>query len=104
MWWEGIGDILANGTQKVARQIGRGAEAYAHNNIKRQEHASLKLSMLNSVYFLMLLYRGKVEPLNAYQKPKEFRIYLSLTDKIYVIIYDSIIWIINLYMSLYNAD
>lgn len=50
---EGIGDILANGTHKAARQIGRGAEAYAHNNIKRQEQAPLKLSMLNPVYFLM---------------------------------------------------
>ena len=50
---EGIGDILANGTHKAARQIGRGADAYAHNNIKRQEQAPLKLSMLNPVYFLM---------------------------------------------------
>ncbi len=50
---EGIGDILANGTYEAARQIGRGAEAYAHNNIKRQEQAPLKLSMLNPVYFLM---------------------------------------------------
>ncbi|MBW1783530.1 MAG: aldehyde dehydrogenase [Deltaproteobacteria bacterium] len=50
---EGIGDILANGTHKAARQIGRGAEAYAHNNIKRQEQAPLKLGMLNPVYFLM---------------------------------------------------
>ena len=50
---EGIGDILANGTHKAARQIGKGAEAYAHNNIKRQEQAPLKLSMLNPVYFLM---------------------------------------------------
>lgn len=50
---EGIGDILANGTHKAARQIGHGAEAYAHNNIKRQEQAPLKLSMLNPVYFLM---------------------------------------------------
>jgi len=50
---KGIGDILANGTHEAARQIGQGAEAYAHNNIKRQEQAPLKLSMLNPVYFLM---------------------------------------------------
>jgi benzoyl-CoA reductase subunit BamB len=50
---EGIGDILANSTHKAARQIARGAEAYAHNNIKKQEQAPLKLSMLNPVYFLM---------------------------------------------------
>jgi len=50
---KGIGDILANGTHKAASQIGRGAEAYAHNNVKRQEQAPLKLGMLNPVYFLM---------------------------------------------------
>jgi benzoyl-CoA reductase subunit BamB len=50
---EGIGDVLANGTYWAARQIGRGAEKYAHNNIKKHEQLPLKLSMLNPIYFLM---------------------------------------------------
>jgi benzoyl-CoA reductase subunit BamB len=50
---EGIGDILANGTYWAAQQIGNGAEAYAHNNIKKHEQLPLKLSMLNPIYFLM---------------------------------------------------
>jgi len=50
---EGIGDVLANGTYWAARQIGKGAEAYAHNNIKKHEQLPLKLGMLNPVYFLM---------------------------------------------------
>jgi benzoyl-CoA reductase subunit BamB len=50
---EGIGDVLANGTYWAAQQIGKGAEAYAHNNIKKHEQLPLKLSMLNPVYFLM---------------------------------------------------
>jgi len=50
---EGIGDILANGTYWAAQQIGKGAEAYAHNNIKKHEQMPLKLGMLNPVYFLM---------------------------------------------------
>jgi benzoyl-CoA reductase subunit BamB len=50
---EGIGDILADGTYWAARRIGKGAEAYAHNNIKKHEQLPLKLSMLNPIYFLM---------------------------------------------------
>ncbi len=50
---EGIGDILANGTHWAAEAIGKGAEAYAHNNIKKHEQLPLKLGMLNPVYFLM---------------------------------------------------
>jgi benzoyl-CoA reductase subunit BamB len=50
---EGIGDILANGTYWAAQKIGKGAEAYAHNNIKKHEQLPLKLGMLNPVYFLM---------------------------------------------------
>ena len=50
---EGIGDVLANGTYWAARQIGNGAESYAHNNIKKHEQLPLKLSMLNPIYFLM---------------------------------------------------
>jgi benzoyl-CoA reductase subunit BamB len=50
---EGIGDILANGSYWAAKQIGKGAEEYAHNNIKKHEQLPLKLGMLNPVYFLM---------------------------------------------------
>ncbi len=50
---EGIGDVLANGTYWAAREIGKGAEEYAHNNIKKHEQLPLKLSMLNPIYFLM---------------------------------------------------
>jgi benzoyl-CoA reductase subunit BamB len=50
---EGIGDVLANGTYWAAKQIGKGAEAYAHNVIKKHEQLPLKLGMLNPIYFLM---------------------------------------------------
>jgi len=50
---EGIGDILADGTYWASKKIGKGAEEYAHNNIKKHEQLPLKLSMLNPVYFLM---------------------------------------------------
>jgi benzoyl-CoA reductase subunit BamB len=50
---EGIGDVLADGTYWAAQKIGKGAEEYAHNNIKKQEQLPLKLGMLNPVYFLM---------------------------------------------------
>lgn len=50
---EGIGDVLANGTYWAAKEIGNGAEAFAHNNIKKHEQLPLKLSMLNPIYFLM---------------------------------------------------
>ncbi len=50
---EGIGDVLANGTYWAAKAIGNGAEAFAHNTIKKHEQLPLKLSMLNPIYFLM---------------------------------------------------
>ncbi len=50
---DGIGDILANGTYWAAKQIGKGAEEFAHNNIKKHEQLPLKLGMLNPIYFLM---------------------------------------------------
>jgi len=50
---EGIGDILANGTYWAAKQIGNGAEAFAHNTIKKHEQLPLKLGMLNPIYYLM---------------------------------------------------
>ena len=50
---EGIGDILANGVYHAARQIGKGAEEFDHNTIKKHEQLPLKLGMLNPIYFLM---------------------------------------------------
>jgi benzoyl-CoA reductase subunit BamB len=50
---EGIGDVLADGTHWAAERIGNGADAFAHNNIKKHEQLPLKLSMLNPIYFLM---------------------------------------------------
>ncbi len=50
---EGIGDKLADGTYRAAKAIGKGAQEYAHNNIKKHEQLPLKLSMLNPIYFLM---------------------------------------------------
>ncbi|MGA6926575.1 MAG: aldehyde ferredoxin oxidoreductase N-terminal domain-containing protein [Desulfosarcina sp.] len=50
---EGIGDVLADGTYWAAQKIGKGADAYAHNTIKKHEQLPLKLSMLNPIYFLM---------------------------------------------------
>ncbi|MCC6523263.1 MAG: aldehyde dehydrogenase [Polyangiaceae bacterium] len=50
---EGIGDVLADGTHWAAERIGKGAMAYAHNNIKKHEQLPLKLGMLNPIYFLM---------------------------------------------------
>jgi benzoyl-CoA reductase subunit BamB len=50
---QGIGDVLANGTYWAAKEIGKGAEEYAHNNIKKHEQLPLKLGMLNPIYYLM---------------------------------------------------
>ncbi|MDR3629622.1 MAG: aldehyde ferredoxin oxidoreductase N-terminal domain-containing protein [Desulfocapsaceae bacterium] len=50
---EGIGDILANGISMAARQIGRGAEEYDHNTIKKFEQVPIKLNYVNYPYFLM---------------------------------------------------
>lgn len=50
---EGIGDVLADGTHGAAEKIGNGAQAYAHNNIRKHEQLPLKLGMLNPIYFLM---------------------------------------------------
>ena len=50
---EGIGDVLADGTHWAAEAIGNGAEAFAHNNIRKHEQLPLKLGMLNPIYFLM---------------------------------------------------
>ena len=50
---EGIGDYLADGVYWAARRIGKGAEKFDHNTIKKHEQLPLKLGMLNPVYFLM---------------------------------------------------
>jgi aldehyde:ferredoxin oxidoreductase len=50
---EGVGDALANGVYHAARQIGRGAEQFDHNTMKKFEQVPLKLSMINYPYFLM---------------------------------------------------
>ena len=50
---EGIGDILADGVYWAARRIGKGAEKFDHNTIKKHEQLPLKLGMLNPVYYLM---------------------------------------------------
>ena len=50
---EGIGDVLADGIYWAARRIGKGAEKFDHNTIKKHEQLPLKLGMLNPVYFLM---------------------------------------------------
>jgi aldehyde:ferredoxin oxidoreductase len=50
---EGIGDVLANGVYWAARKIGKGAEAYDHNTIKKHEQIPIKLGVLNPIYFLM---------------------------------------------------
>jgi len=50
---EGIGDVLANGVYWAARQIGKEAEAYDHNTIKKHEQVPIKLGMLNPIYYLM---------------------------------------------------
>jgi benzoyl-CoA reductase subunit BamB len=57
---EGIGDVLADGTYWAAKKIGKGAEAYAHNTIKKHEQLPLKLSMLNPIYFLMYSTGAKI--------------------------------------------
>ena len=50
---EGIGDVLANGVYWAARKIGKGAEAYDHNTIKKFEQVPIKLGTINYPYFLM---------------------------------------------------
>ncbi|MGI5876806.1 MAG: aldehyde ferredoxin oxidoreductase N-terminal domain-containing protein [Dethiobacteria bacterium] len=49
---EGIGDVLANGTYWASRQIGKGAEEYAHNTNRKHEQIPIKLGMLSPIFFL----------------------------------------------------
>jgi aldehyde:ferredoxin oxidoreductase len=57
---EGIGDIIADGTYWAAKKIGKGAEEYAHNNIKKHEQLPIKLGMLDPLYFLMYSTNEKI--------------------------------------------
>jgi aldehyde:ferredoxin oxidoreductase len=57
---EGIGDVLADGTWWAGQKIGNGAEAYAHNTIKKHEQLPLKLGMLDPLYFLMYATNEKI--------------------------------------------
>jgi len=50
---EGIGDILAEGVYWAARKIGKGAEEYDHNTIKKHEQIPIKLGTMNPIYYLM---------------------------------------------------
>jgi aldehyde:ferredoxin oxidoreductase len=51
---EDIGDLLADGVSKAAERIGRGAEKFDHNTVKKFEQLPIKLGKLNPAYFLML--------------------------------------------------
>ena len=51
---EDIGDILADGVSKAAERIGKGAEKYDHNTVKKFEQLPIKLGKLNPAYFLMI--------------------------------------------------
>lgn len=57
---EGIGDLLADGTYWAAKKIGKGAEEYAHNVIKKHEQLPIKLGMLDPLYFLMYSTNEKI--------------------------------------------
>ncbi len=57
---EGIGDILADGTYWAARRIGKGAEKFDHNTIKKHEQMNVKLGMLDPLYYLMFATNEKI--------------------------------------------
>ncbi len=80
---EGIGDVLANGVYEAARQIGKGAEAFDHNTVKKVEQVPIKLGMINYHYFLMIATGEKMNitqiegsfpqnPIADIEKRKEF--------------------------------
>lgn len=76
---EGIGDILANGVYAAARRIGRGAEEYDHNTMKKFEQIPLKLGKVNYPYYLMYCTSDKMAinqiegsyPQDAVKDPEE---------------------------------
>jgi len=51
---EGIGDVLADGVSHAALRIGRGAEKFDHNTVKKFEQLPIKLGKLNPAFFLMI--------------------------------------------------
>jgi aldehyde:ferredoxin oxidoreductase len=57
---EGIGDVLADGTYWAAKKIGKGAEVFAHNTIKKHEQLPLKLGTMDPLYFLMYSTNEKI--------------------------------------------
>jgi aldehyde:ferredoxin oxidoreductase len=57
---EGIGEILADGVYYAARKIGKGAEAFDHNTIKKHEQLPLKLGTLDPLYYLMYSTNEKI--------------------------------------------
>jgi len=50
---DGIGDYLADGIYWAAKRIGNGAEEFDHNTIKKHEQMTVKLGMLDPLYYLM---------------------------------------------------
>lgn len=50
---EGIGEYLADGVYWAARRIGKGAEQFDRNTIKKHEQIPIKLGMLNPIYYIM---------------------------------------------------
>ena len=76
---EGIGDILADGVYYAARKIGKGAEEFDHNTIKRHEQLPLKLGTLDPLYFLMYSTNEKISitqiegqwPQSAFPTPEQ---------------------------------
>lgn len=57
---EGIGDVLADGVYRAARNIGKGAEVYDTNTIKKQEQLHLKMYKFNPIFFLMFAINEKL--------------------------------------------
>jgi len=57
---QGIGDILADGVYAAARKIGKGAEVFDHNTIKKHEQLPLKLGTLDPIYYLMYSTNEKI--------------------------------------------
>ena len=55
-----MGDALANGVWWAARQIGKGAEEFDHNTVKKHEQMPIKLAHVSYPYFLMYATGEKV--------------------------------------------
>jgi len=66
---EGIGDILAYGTYESARRIGKGAEKFNRNTIKKQDQIMTRGFMFNPTYFIMF---ATGEKLNVTQMQGQF--------------------------------